>query len=138
MYGLKEAGVLAYDQLSKYLNKYGYTHVQGTVGLWTHNERRTAFCLCVDAIAIRYYNNDFLQHLLSSIGKHYSYHFDRFSRKYMGLAFDWNYKEGYVDISMPKYIDNLLHKFQHPLPTKPEYSPHIHYPFKHNKKTRVN
>ena len=33
MYGLKEAAVLAYDQLTEFLNKEGYHHVQGTSGL---------------------------------------------------------------------------------------------------------
>ena len=33
MYGLKEAAVLAYHQLSTFLAKYGYHHVAGTTGL---------------------------------------------------------------------------------------------------------
>ena len=30
MYGLKEAAVLAYNQLSKFMKTYGYKHVTGT------------------------------------------------------------------------------------------------------------
>ena len=45
MYGLKEAAVLAYDQLTKFLNLQGYHHVPGTAGIWTHRTKSTAFCL---------------------------------------------------------------------------------------------
>ena len=41
MYGLKEATVLVYQHLSKFLALEGYTHVQGTAGLSTHNTRNT-------------------------------------------------------------------------------------------------
>ena len=47
---------------------------------------------------------------------------------------DWNFKEGYVDLSMPKYIPKLLSRLQHPHPPKPEYLPHEHYPVKFSKK----
>ena len=43
---------------------------------------------------------------------------------YCGLTFNWKYKEGYVDITMPGYIPRLLHKYQHKKPPKPVYSPH--------------
>ena len=39
MYGLKEAAVLAYDQLSTFLDQYGYSHIPGTAGLWTHSTK---------------------------------------------------------------------------------------------------
>ena len=32
---------------------------------------------------------------------------------------------------MPKYISKLLHKLQHPSPTKPQHSPHAHIPIKY-------
>jgi hypothetical protein len=30
----------------------------------------------------------------------------------------------HVDLSMPGYIKDALHKFQHPLPKRPQYAPH--------------
>jgi hypothetical protein len=48
MYGLKEASILAYDQLKAYLAPYGYSPVRFTPGLWKHDTRRTTFTLAVD------------------------------------------------------------------------------------------
>ena len=38
----------------------------------------------------------------------------------------WHYDEGYADVTMPGYIQKILHRYQHPAPFKPEYSPHQH------------
>jgi len=40
--------------------------------------------------------------------------------KYCGLNIKWNYKEGFVDISMPSYVPKMLQKFNHQPPTRPE------------------
>ena len=84
MYGLKEAAVLAYDQLAGFFNKYGYYHVPGTAGLWKHKSKRTAFCLCVDDIALKYYNKQDLQHFLTALKNHYNYHIDYDGTHYIG------------------------------------------------------
>jgi hypothetical protein len=56
MYGLKEASILAYDQLKAHLNQYGYSPVRFTPGLWKHNMHRTTFTLAVDDFGIKYFN----------------------------------------------------------------------------------
>jgi hypothetical protein len=43
MHGLKEASVLACDQLKEHLAPYGHAPVRFTPGLWKHNKRRTTF-----------------------------------------------------------------------------------------------
>jgi hypothetical protein len=43
---------------------------------------------------------------------------------YCGITLHWNYDDKYVDLSMPGYIKEALHKFQHPLPKRPQYAPH--------------
>ena len=42
----------------------------------------------------------------------------------MGFILEWNYNDGYVDISMPGYVDRLQTKLQHIPSTSPQYSPH--------------
>ena len=69
MYGLKEAAILVYNQLSQFLNANGYSHVKGTAGMWTHVTQPTAFCLCVDDIGLKYYSQDDLNHFLKTIGR---------------------------------------------------------------------
>ena len=43
---------------------------------------------------------------------------------YCGITLDWNYDKGYVDISMPGYIQRLLAKYKHLKPAKPQYAPY--------------
>ena len=54
MYGLKQASVLAYKYLSKFLTAADYTPIIGTSGLWCHKTKPTIFCLCVDDFGIKY------------------------------------------------------------------------------------
>jgi endonuclease I len=64
-------------------------------------------------------------HFLDSLKAHYKISVDYEGKHYCGFTIDWNYKKGYVDISMSKYIPELLRKLQHPKPTKPQYAPHL-------------
>ena len=75
-----------------------------------------------------------VKYFLQAIKNHYDYHIDHEGRHYIGLTLDWNYQRGYVDVSMPQYIPKLLEQLKHPLPQKPEYSPHKHYAIRFTKK----
>ena len=47
MYGLKQAAILAYNQLKSNLAPHGYRPIPNTVGMWKHNTKHIKFCLCV-------------------------------------------------------------------------------------------
>ena len=125
MYGLKQAALLAYNHLVKQLKPHGYHPCPETTGLWKHKTRRTKFCLCVDDFGVKYFSQDDADHFLDSLKAHYKISVDYEGKHYCGFTIDWNYEKGYVDISMPKYIPDLLRKLQHPKPTKPQYAPHL-------------
>ena len=42
---------------------------------------------------------------------------------YCDITLKCNYKSRLLNISMPSYATNLIHKFQHPTPTRPQNSP---------------
>ena len=67
-YGLKQAAILAYDNLQSNLRSFGYKPVVGTFGIRQHISRATTFCLCVDDFGIKYTNKQDAQHLLDAIG----------------------------------------------------------------------
>jgi hypothetical protein len=48
MYGLPQAGRIAFDNLVMHLEPYGYTPAPHTPGLWRHKTRSTTFTLVVD------------------------------------------------------------------------------------------
>lgn len=65
MYGLKEAAILAYNWLVKFMKEHGYCHVPGTAGIWKHQTKLIVFCLCVDNIGVKYYYKKDAQHLIN-------------------------------------------------------------------------
>ena len=131
MYGLKQAAILAYNNLQKCLKPFGYAPVAGTVGLWKHATKQTKFCLCVDDFGIKYYSKEDAQHLLNAIGHSYKYTTDWTGHNYCGLTLDWNYLQGYVDISMPGYLEKALKRLQYTPKISPQYSPHAHIPIQY-------
>ena len=119
MYGLKSAAILAYNNLKKNLEPYGYYPIEGTVGMWRHKTRKTRFCVCVDDFGIKYFNKNDIDHLLDALNNSYNYTIDWECNNYCGLSFDWNYNEGWVDISMPTYITKALKRLQYKPHTRP-------------------
>ena len=135
MYGLKQAAILAYTYLADHLKTYGYTHVPGTMGIFTHVTHPTRFCLCVDDFGVKYYSEDNKNHLINALRdkEKFTITVDESGKQFCGLTLDWNYDRGYVDISMPDYVRKTLKRL-HPNPKTPQYSPHEHVPIRYGKK----
>ena len=131
MYGLKEAGCVASQNLVNNLAPFRYEPILYTSILWHHGTRYTTFTLAVDDFIINYFNQDYLKYLINSLETHYTISIDHTGAHYCGLQMDWNYSKKYVDISMPGYIVKALYKFQHPAPKKPQYAPHAWLPPKY-------
>jgi hypothetical protein len=124
MYGLKQAGKLANDLLQVNLGHHGYAPVPITPGLWKHNTRNISFTLVVDDFGICYETEDDLQHLLHALQQYYTISTDLTGTSYIGLTIEWDYVQRTVDISMPGFIERALQRFNHPLPGRPQHSPH--------------
>jgi hypothetical protein len=101
MYGLKEAAILAYEQLKAHIAPYGYTHVRFTPGLWRHNTRRTTFTFAVDDFGIKYFCKADADHLFSALASKYALTTDWTGKSYLGLTLASNYAAGYVDVVCP-------------------------------------
>ena len=126
MYGLKQAAVLAYENLIKNLEPFGYEPIPHTDSYWRHKLYPTKFCLCVDDFRVKYFKKIDSNHLISSLQTNYKISTDFSGQNYCGLTFDWEYKREFVDILIPDYIPKALDKFQHK-PSKPQYSPHVYH-----------
>jgi hypothetical protein len=124
MYGLKEAAILAYDQLKAHLAPYGYYPVSHTPGLWRHTTRRTTFTLAVDDFGIKYFSKEDADHLFAALATRYGLTIDWTGSNYLGFKIDWNYEAGHVDISMPSYVPKALHNLGHKPPTRPQHAHH--------------
>jgi len=124
MYGLPQAGRIAYDQLVEHLATYGYHPSKRTPGLWKHEWRPVSFCLVVDDFGIKYEGKEHAQHLIEAIQAKYKCSTDWSGNLYCGITLKWDYENRTVDLSMPGYVEKALHKFQHPAPSRPEHAPY--------------
>ena len=113
MYGLKQAAVLAYNEVKNHLKTFGYIPIEGSPTMFKHITRPTKFCLCVDDFGIKYYSEDDANHLKNALFSKYKGTCDMSGKSFCGFALDWNYKDGYVDISMSGYVKKALQKLQY-------------------------
>jgi len=85
MYGLKEAGIIAYKHLVKNLLPYGYTQLHNTPGVWKHQHRKTTFTLCVDDFGVKYFDKNDAEHLIAAIKANYECTVDWTGATYCGM-----------------------------------------------------
>jgi hypothetical protein len=124
MPGLKQAGRIANDRLQQHLAKFGYAPVARTPSLWKHATRPVTFSLVVDDFGVKYVGKQHAEHLIHSLTQLYQISIDWTGALYLGLTLKWDYKNRIVDLSMPGYINEALHKFQHPAPPRRQDAPH--------------
>ena len=91
MYGLKQAAILAFDNLVHNITTHGHTPVLDTIGIWHHNTRSTKLCLYVDDFGVKYYTKYDAMHLLDSLNKSYTYTVDWKVENFCGSKLNWEY-----------------------------------------------
>jgi Reverse transcriptase (RNA-dependent DNA polymerase) len=123
-YGLPQAGKVASDALLPRLAAAGYNETGHIPGLFKHSTFPTYFALVVDDFLVQYQDPAHLEHIIATLQKHYQITVDRNASKFCGITLDWNYTEGHVTLSMPGYVEKVLQRFTHPVPKRPEHSPH--------------
>ena len=124
MYGLKEAGIIAFKNLVKNLKPHGYRPMKYTPGLWRHDTKPTTFTLCVDDFGVKYFTPTDAHHLINAIKTNYECTIDWTGSLYVGINLQWNYEKRYVDASMNGFVKRALKKYNHPPPKRPQHSPH--------------
>ena len=126
MYGLPQAGILAQELLEVRLAKHGYTQSKIIQGYWKHKNLPIDFTLVVDDFGVKYVGKENAMHLINILHQYYEIAIDWTGLKYIGLTFDWDYPNRRVHLSMPKYIEKALKRFQVETPKRCQNSPHQH------------
>ena len=124
MYGLPQAGKIAYDQLVEHLKPHKYAPVKHTPGLWRHEHRDIAFILWVDDFGVKYRNRDDVLHLQNALQKLYRFEADWSGKQYIKIKLDWDYENGQVTLSLPDYIALVIERFRKRQHFKIQDSPH--------------
>ena len=71
MYGLKQAVILANEQLTDHLALSGYHPTPLTNVLWTHKTRKIKLSLVVNDLRIKYEDKSNVEHLLQTLRNKY-------------------------------------------------------------------
>ena len=124
MYVLKQAARLAYDSLKQHLKKYGYKPDKYAQNIWHHDTRKTKFCLCIDDFGVQYFNKKDAEHLINTLQHKYVVTTDFNGKNFCGLDIEWDYVNGWVDISMNNHVKNTLKKLQHTPLHQAQHAPH--------------
>jgi hypothetical protein len=124
MYGLPQAGILAFNQLKTHLATHNYAPCTHTSGLWTHSTRNITFTLVVDDFGIKYTNHDDTIHPLTTLEELYTVTTDWTGYLYLTMILSWDYIHSTVDISMPGYVTKALERLQHTPTHCDEHPPH--------------
>ena len=104
-----------------------------TPGLWKHVSRPISFTLVVDDFGIKYVREEHAKHLIGVLEENYTMDVNWTGSLYCGINLDWNYEQGYVDISMPSYVKKKLIEYDHPTPKKPQHCPYSPNPIQYGK-----
>ena len=81
------------------------------------------FTLVVDDFGIKFTRRRDADHLAIVLEDLYVITKDWEGKILLGLTLNWYYTNRTMDVSIPKYIEAALHKFQHPTPLKPQDTP---------------
>ena len=108
MYGLRQAAQLAYDSLKTHLHQHGYFPDKIATNIWSHKERKTKFCLCVDDFGVQYFSKDDANHLIAALQEKYIVTTDFSGKNFCGLDIHWNNSHGWLDISMNGFVQKTL------------------------------
>ena len=76
MYDLKQAVLLAYEQLSTHFQTRVFYKITGFMGMWPHPIKIMSFCLCADDFSLKYFSQQDVQGFLNRLGTNYKYTVD--------------------------------------------------------------
>ncbi len=109
-YGLPQVGALSQERLFHHLEKHGYRQLSHSQALFRNHDESIRFALVVDDFAVIWKQKTSIDHFIDTLRKLYTVKIDWEGPKYLGMNISVNRTHRYVTISMPGYIEKLLHK----------------------------
>ena len=120
VYSLPQSGVLAHTKLKSVLPPHGYAFTKNTPCLLTHSTRPIAFALVVEDFGVKYVRAEHAKHLLNILLENYEgVHEFWGGTKNFRITLKWDYILRTCELSMPRYIEAILNRFDHSRPIKP-------------------
>ena len=140
-YGLTQSGKVTNDLLRTRLEDAHYYESATTPGFQCHKWCSIQFVLIVDDFGLEYVIKQDADHLASVLKNYHDISQDWEGKKFSGIELDWKYATKRWDrtcrLSMKNYIKILPVKLNHPMPRKPQISPHKCHKVKYGSKTHL-
>jgi hypothetical protein len=76
--------------------------------------------LVIDDFAVKHVGKEHADHLLAALSEHYEVSADWEWDLFCGIKLDWDYENQTIDLSMPGYVKDILHKYQQRKPKHPQ------------------
>jgi len=95
------------------------------------------FVLIVDDFGIEYCDRRHAEHLLTALQETYKVTTDWTGTKFAGIDIAWDYKLRTCRLTMNAYIADVLLKYGHTKPDKPQHAPHKHREIVYGAKTQL-
>jgi hypothetical protein len=111
-YGLPEAGALSQERLFAHLLQHGYTLLPHSQVLFRNKNGSIRFSLVMDMddFAVIWSKKESMDHLIKTLRKLYTVKVNWEGAKYLGMNITIDRPKRCVTLSMPGYVDKLLHK----------------------------
>ena len=123
MYGHPAVGKMANKLLKKRLALHGYVECKYTPGLWHRPSTSIKSVLIVDDFGILYTDKQHVLTLIKILKQWYELTTDWGGKTFCGISLSWDYKNRWVDLTLPGYIEKVLQCFKHGKPKRPQDSP---------------
>ena len=129
MYGFPQDGILENKLLQKRIATYGSRTTPHIPGLWRNETISIQFSLVVDDFGVEYEQNEDTLYLLDVLNAHCEVvEVDWEGNILCAINLEWDYNRQTVDISIPGYVEKVIHKYQHTTPIRTQHHPHWHNP----------
>ena len=125
IYGLKQSGEIAKQDLKANMAKNGYFPMKHTPGIFKHESIPLNFSLVVDDFGILYRSKADAKHLEAALTVHYPITTTWTGDKYIDIDLKRNHEKHELITSMKGYVKRALQEFKHPTPTKIHHGPEI-------------
>ena len=122
VYGHPAAGRIAQTDFKALVSSHDYYEHPNALCLFLHSTRPIVFTLIADDIGIKVFNEEDLQHLITTIRSKWEVKLDRTGVKYNGVRLIWDYIRNIPITGIPNYVAESLARLKLP-DIKPRFTP---------------
>ena len=133
-----QSGRLANDHLHTRLEKEGYYETKTTPGRWRHKWRPVMFSVIVDDFRVEYVGKFHADRLALVLRQYHTITIYWEINKYAVINTKWNYTNRTCSLTMQNYIRDVLTKYVHPMPSRPQLLLHKHRKINYGTKTQFS